>query len=526
MRACGLAGAPASADRDASWPGARTRRRARRGRAAGVALAALAAAACGGGEERARPAGSALWLDADSRPLTVAMVSRLAGAGIAELFVEAGTLEWQGERPAVKPTRPLRPPGRVRATLVARGNWPALEPPDASADGAAIAGGLEAIRRILEESGWLVAGWHLDLDGVASPDLLAAIRGEIDPRQMLSVTLPRDLLGNEAHADATEELLEHTDFVVCFLYGVRAGERDGDAAWDFRQVERSVRALETLGEPYLVGVVTRARAQRLRDGAPAGELAGLSVAELAWSPSLRLSPGFLLEGVDRQVYQFVARSPTRLSGVTLATGDSVRVVGASTAHLQELRRMLAGTGSRHRLGELYERVPPEGDALSLGPENVVHAASNERPAPQPVVTVEVLASGPRRTVMRVVLENASREASELAQVESNYVELRAVGGGFGDVEHGGFYRYDSFAELPGGGLRRSIRNPTVVRLFAPYLAPGAWIASGPIEVRGPRAIEDVLVRSAFLAPYGGSVETAPRSWRELVPRPAPTPAAR
>ena len=485
---------------------------------------ALASGGCGGGEERTRPAGSALWIDGDSRPLTVAMLSRLAGAGIRELFVEAATVEWQGEQPVVRPTQPLRPPGRVRTTLVARGNWPAVEPADPAGAASAIAGGIEAIRRILEESGWVVAGWHLDLDGVPSPELLAALRAQLEPRLLLSVTLPRELLGNAAQADATEELFEHTDFVACFLYGVRSGERDGDAAWDFRQVERSVRALDALEEPYLVGVVTLATARRWRDGAPAGELPGLSLAELAWNQSLRLSPGFLLEGVDRQVYQFVARAPTRVAGAALATGDAVKIVGASSAHVQELRKMLAGLDSPRQLGELYERLPGEEDALSLGPENLVHAAADARPAPQPRVGIETLRAGARRTVVRVVLENASREPSELAQVESNYVELRAEGGSFGDVELGGFYRYDSFAEGAGGQLQRSIRNPTVVRLFAPYLAPGAWIASGPIEVRSPRGLGDLLVRSAFLAPYGGSVETPATSWRELAPRPTPAPA--
>ena len=497
--------------------------------AAGSALAALvslalASGGCGASEERARPAGSALWIDGASRPLTVAMLTRLAGAGIRELFVEAATVEWQGDRPAIRPTRPLRPPGRVRTTLVARGNWPAVEPADAEGAASAIAGGLEAIRRILEESGWVVAGWHLDLEGVPSPDLLAGVRARLEPRLLLSVTLPRELLGNAAQADATEELLEHTDFVACFLYGVRPGGRDGDAAWDFRHVERSVRALDALEEPYLVGVVTLATAQRLRDGTPAGELPGLSLAELAWNQSLRLSPGFLLEGLDRQVYQFVARAPTRVAGVALATGDGVKIVGASSAHVQELRRMLAGLDSPRRLGEVYERLPGEEDALSLGPENLVHAAAEARPAPQPRVGIETLRGGARRTVVRVVLENASREPSELAQVESNYVELRAEGGSFGDVELGGFYRYDSFAEGAGGRLQRSIRNPTVVRLFAPYLAPGAWIASGPIEVRSARGLGDLLVRSAFLAPYGGSVETPPTSWRELAPHPTPAAA--
>jgi hypothetical protein len=139
------------------------------------------------------------------------------------------------------------------------------------------------------------------------------------------------------------------------------------------------------------------------------------------------------------------------------------------------------------------------------------------------VTVLTLSRAPRRTMIRIVLENASREPSELAQVESNYVELRVVGGGFGRVDRGGFYRYDSFVADRAGRLQRSIRNPPILRLFAPYLGPEQRLESGPIEVRSARDPEDVIVRATFLAPLGGDVELAPTSWLALAPRPTPTP---
>lgn len=482
-------------------------------------LLLLPAAGCGGGGERARPAGSALWVDGEAPPLTPAVHSRLEAAGIGELFAEAATVRWSDGQPTVAPLRPVTAPGRARGMLVARGDWPPGELPDTGAAARTLAGGLDAIRRILGESGWSVSGWHLDLAGPPSVELLRELRDALDERLLLSIGLDRDGLAGET----VEDLLAETDFVACFLYGVREGEPDRDAAWDFRQVERSARTLDALGEPFLVGVVVQGTATHLDGGKVVADLAGVGLADLAWNPGLRLRHGFSLAGVDRQVYEFAAPGPARVGPAQLATGDAVRVVGTSSAHVQELRRQLAGWGLQHRLGELYYKLPHAGDTLSLSPENLLRAGGAERPAPRPQVTIVPVAASRDRELVRVVLANAGAEPSDLGQMESNFVELRATGGWFADVDPGQFQRYDLLAASGGGGLRRNIRNPTVLRLFAPYLAPGARLESGTVLVRTAGQPAEVQVSATFLAPYGGSAEFGPRSWRELAPRPAATP---
>jgi hypothetical protein len=483
-----------------------------------LALVACCALGCGRGEERARRAGSAVWTDAAAVPLSVADWKRLEAAGMTELFVEAAAVEWGPARPSVAPRPPARPPGPVRAMLVARGEWPlALAEPETSAT--ALVSGLDSIRRVLEERGWRVGGWHLDFAGTPAPELASAVRAALDERLLLAVTLPADGVAEELLG----ELVDATDFVVSFVYGVREGERDRDAAWDFRQVERRVRALEEIGEPYLVGVVVRGVAQHMRDGAVTAELPGVSLAQLAWHRGLRLRHGFSLSAVDRQVYSFGAPAATRLGDVRLATGDSVRVMATSTAHVQELRKQLSGWGEKHRLGELYYRLPTPGDALSLWPEQLIHAAGSERPAPRPRITVTTLSKARNRVVVRVSLENDSREPSDLGLVEANFVELRATGGTFGNVTPGGFLRYDTLAEDARGQLRRSLREATVLQLYAPLLGPAARLDSGPIEVRAPRELADLQARATFLVPYGDGVELPLRSWTELAPEPTPTP---
>jgi hypothetical protein len=485
------------------------------------AAAAITAGGCFGGDEEGRRAGSSVWLDGASQPLTLAAYSRLESAGVTELYVEAAAVEWQGDRAQVTPSPLASAPGKARAMLVARGSWP-LAIGDAEQAASSLIGGLETQRRAAEEAGWSVAGWHLDFAGLPPERLPEELRDTLEPRLLLAATVP----GNSLSDDSLEDLLDATDFVAAFLYGVREGERDRPEAWDFRQVRSQVAELEAREEPYLVGVVMRGSATVIQDGKAVAELTGISLANLAWNRGLRLRHGFSLEAIDRQVYEFGAYGPARVGETRLATGDSVRVVATSTAHLQELRRQLDEWKPRFRLGELYYEQPAPGDLLSLGAEHVVHAAQSERPLPRPKLTVLTLSESAGRLVVRLRLENESVETSDIGQVDSNFVEMRVVGASFGSVAPGGFYRYDTLAPDGRGELRRTIRNPTVLRLYAPVLGPQAVIESGPLELRGRDELEDLLVSASFLAPYGGSAELPARSWSELAPPPTPTPTPR
>jgi len=190
--------------------------------------------------------------------------------------------------------------------------------------------------------------------------------------------------------------------------------------------------------------------------------------------------------------------------------------------VQELRRQLADWKLAHRLGELYYRLPHVDEGLSLGLASVTRAAGDARSLPDPRLSVETIDRASGRVVVRVTLENPSPEASDIGGVDSNFVELQAVGGSFGDVKPGGFYRYDLLTPGPDGRLTRTT-SPVLVRLFVPVLASGARLESGPITIKAaPGGLQDVLVRATFLAPYGGSADVGPLSWTKL-PLAAPTP---
>ena len=485
-------------------------------------LALLAAWGCSGAGERSRAVESAVWVDSAAVPLQVADLARLEAGGIGELFVEGARLDWQVGQPQVAPLPLRRQPRRARAMLVVRGSWPAaLDDPKSAAS--ALVSALGAVSRNSEQADLEVAGYHLDLRGFPGEpavELVQALRDALEPKLLLSATVPRSALA----AEGIDELVDSTDFLAAFLYGVREGEADDPAAWDFHQVQAGARRLEELEEPYLIGVVVRGSAVLLHGGAEAGEITGATLADLAWNRRLRVRHGFSLEGVDRQVYSFTAADPTRVADTRLVAGDNVRVVGTSTAHMQELRRQIAGWKLQHYLGALYYRLPHRGEALTLSADSLARIAGEAAALPAPKVVVTKLGASTGRVVVKLTLVNRSSEASDLGQVDNNFVEMWAVGGAFGDVRVGQFFRYDTYATTPSGRVVRAIRFPTLLRFYAPLLPAGGSIESGPIEIRTVRAgLTDLQVRASFLAPYGGTADIPATSWMLLQPPPTPTP---
>src|SRR5581483_8791798 len=117
--------------------------------------------------------------------------------------------------------------------------------------------------------------------------LMRELRAALEPALLLSLTVPRDAVGSDVLAEAAKS----TDFLVAFLYGVREGENDDSAAWDFQQVQIAARKLDALGEPFLLGVVVRGAATVVRGGAEVGEIPGATLADLAWNRALRVRHG-------------------------------------------------------------------------------------------------------------------------------------------------------------------------------------------------------------------------------------------
>jgi len=476
-------------------------------------LLAVLAAGCFGGDAPRKGRVSALWIAPRSAPVDAGTLSRLEAVGLAELFVEAATLEWEGSAPRLELLRLAPTARRQPVTLVVRGAWP-----EADLEPAPVAERLRAeidrLRLAAEQAGLLAVGVHLDVVVPAAGfeaygATLRKIRSGLEGRLFLSVDIPRQALGEPGLG----QVAQGADFLVCFLYGQRASEEEDPGAWDLQSVEGNVQKLERLARPYLLGAVTVGSVTwRGRDGRPRARGTEAELRALVDDPGFELKPGFSLEGVDRQVFEFVARSSANVGGWALAPGDSIRVVKTATPFLEEFLRRTGAWESPNRLGEIFYRQPAAGERLSIGAAGLVDALDPSAARPDLVLELERRFRSERAWRLRVRLRNAGDEPTDLAFFDSNYVELRIAGGTISDADPGDFRRLELLFEGTEKGTMRALRAADTLRLFAPLVEGGESFESGDVELRLSEARPRVTVAATFLLPEGRLLATEPIEW--------------
>lgn len=456
----------------------------------------LGLAACGGGGELERKPGSALWIDPAVATVEAETLAGLRSAGLDEIFLEVGSLTWSGGEPELTVRTVDLPNLRASATLVVTGDGP---PPDVDAARAAerLAPELRRLLRSVRGSGLLARGLHWDLEVTAEglprlASLLDELPSHLEEETYLSATLPRDLLA----AETVEDLLGPADFLVTFLYGQRPAETGDDPeAWDLQRVETDLERLDALGEEYLLGVSTVGRL--VAKTAAGGVFTGIALADLVSSPAFEAQLGMSLEGIDRRVYDYRTTRELRLGRLELPSGTGVRLSFLSAHDVRNLLNRVEDLELENHRGQVYFRAPAPEEGLSVRPESLAGVLSGDVPRPRPEVRLET--AGRRLTVR---LTNAGIADTEVGRMETNYVELRLARGGFARVDAGEFSRYDLLDAETG---RRTLRSPDVLRLYTPYLTPGAEVVSGSVVLSGAR-VGDVTVGGEFLAPGGTTVE--------------------
>lgn len=466
------------------------------------------AAGCFGGSRPEKAPGSALWLTADSGDFTAAARQRLAAVGLDEIYLEAADLEWNG---ALQLSRRERPgvPRRTPTTLVIAGRWlPGDRPPAALA--AALLSECTALRIEAEQDGLLVVGFHFEVDpGEHAESLgrsLGRLRTLLGGQLFVSAGLGREALAGEG----AQAIADGVDFVVSMIYGQRPSDRLEDArAWDLQAVEENFRRLEALDRPYLTGAVTLGTAHWHRRGGEEKVTTAVSLGELIRAKNLELKPGFSLQGIDRQVWDFVARGPAQVGAWNLATGDSIRVVRTATPFLEEFRRRLGAWESSRRLGDVFYRLRRDDERLSLSVDNLADVLAPDAAAPQLDLEVEKVSASARRWVVRVRLTNRSTESSDLAFFDSNFVELRISGGTIGDVAPGEFQRVELLVDGEKGTMR-AFREANTVRLFLPLVEENQEATSGEIELRLTEAKPELAISGTFLLADGRTLTLEPR----------------
>lgn len=494
--------------------------------AAWVALSTLFwVSGCGGDRSPTRTPGPALWITEASGELSPREFRSLSRRGVRDLFVEAGTLSWNGTDPSLERTPWIAVPERTPTTLVIRGRWPGTAPRPKKAS-AVLAPAFEELLGDARNQGFDATGLHLDLEVAAREEAVSAyaeflerVGKEVPGRWSWSATVDSRLPG-------TERLASATDFVVEFVYGERPGRPGARPSWSFAEARTAADRLASYGRPYLIGIVTLGTA---RVGATGERVTETDLAQLAWDRDLEPGHGFTLEAGDRQHYRFEARRRTFVAGTAIAKGESVEVSGTSSLHVAELLQILReGAGEGYR-GPLFYRLPGVGEGLSLAVEPLVHALEGPGATrPELAATVSGRKRGGRTWELAVTLREERGEPTELGFVDANWVDLALADEGVvQSVEPGNFYRYELLRRT-GETLRRTLGRPDVVRLYAPYLPGHGELRSGPIRVRVPERPR-VTVSGSFLAPYGRTLEVGPRTLEvgpgALVPRPPPEEGA-
>lgn len=469
------------------------------------------AAGCFGGARPEKPAGSALWVTRESGELDAAAQLRLSGLGLKEIYLEAAELDWNG---ALRLRRIERPalPRRTPTTLVISGLWqPGDRPPDGLAT--MLLSELTALRTEAEQSGLTVTGFHFEVEpGDSAESLgksLGRLRTLLGRSYFVSARLGRKALaGPDAQAIA-----DGVDYVVSMIYGQRPGEAEDPTAWDLEAVEERFRQLEALKRPYFTGAITLGTASwRGRGGEARGFTTELALGELIQARNLELKPGFSLQGIDRQVWEFEARGPARAGPWSLAPGESIRVVRTATPFLEEFRRRLGAWESPHRRGEVFFRLRRETERLSLSVDNLVAVLAPDAAAPALEVAVDKVATSGSRWQVRLRLANRSSESTDLAFFDSNFVELRVAGATIGAVAAGEFQRFELLVDGEKGTMR-AFREANTVRLHLPLLDEHREVASGTIELKLAQRTPALTISASFLLPDGQALTIEPREWQ-------------
>ena len=489
------------------------RAKSRRSAAAFVSLAllgSLASLAAGCSKSAERPerkaVGAAVWVSSSSEALQPNIVSKLKEAGVEEVFLQAARFDAaSGE---VTPTaEQLSLPGALSCTIAISGGFKGAGDPAALAD--KLIAAFRSLQSKIEQEDTLVVGLHLDFTAVESFEaygqLLKELRGRLSGKLFLSITVQRAWLGN----DLLKPVLDHVDFFVPFLFGQRIDEREEAGAWDLATIERSLRTADSLGRPYLLGVIDLGTATWTNEAGNVKErVTRISMKDLVRNQGLQLRPGFSLEGTNRRVYTFEAQRPTQVAGWSVAAGDSIRIVRVAASDLEELLRRLDLWANPNRIGQLYYRIPHSEERLSFGAESLASALKLDSKSLDLTCEVAVQRRTGRGWLVRFSLINNSGGFSELALLDNNYLEARIESGYFGgNASAGDFQRYDLLKET-GGKRERTFRSPDILRLYAPMLEGQQQVVSGDIEVITSSA-PTFRITGNFLLPEGKDLTIGP-----------------
>lgn len=491
-------------------------------RGMGVAVAAFlcgSVMSCDSLSSRQRPPGSALWVGTAS-PALESWSGELEASSIREVFLEMGEIAFAAGVPRIDGVSAPVLPRRTPTTLVVSGEWTVgeLDEQDAAES---LAAGVRQLKIEAESRGLLPVGIHFDVDAGSALEsyaqVLRLLRGELD-EQLLSASVE----GSWLSRPEMEELARAVHYLVPFLYGQRLeAEKEESRLWDLAALEESLTRLEELEVDYVVGVVTLGGLSHLGRGDDLLATTGRAhLSPLLHNSSLKIEASFAFEGFHRQVFNLEARRPVEVGDWAVRSGEKLRVVRPLSSHVQELVGRLGQLDLEHHRGEVFYRLSQPEESLSLSLDHLLRALGPGDISPEINVDVARLRATSSAWTLKVELNNPSSESTALALQDLNYVELRADGGVWGQVELGDFRRMDlvnsAVSEGAAGQSRRrsgrsmrSIRDADILRLHYPIVDAGLTLSSGPVYLLLKSRRPQVTISGQFRLPGGRSLALPP-----------------
>jgi hypothetical protein len=413
-----------------------------------------------------------VWLDEGGAD--AATVGRLAASGVDQLVVRRGEILLSGPAPVLQlaPAPMVEGSLPVAVALEVRGL-------DSGVSGEAA----EAVWSALdaEFGDRLPSELILDLPvlGEGAGGFIARLAGEsgLAVAPMLTV----EQLGT----DAGRRIAKAANQCIVPLFGTRTGDLRGLDEAEPRPLADRLESVRDLGVRIRVAVSLRPKTEPAVS--PWGEdlnvLTDGEVADIRRTSSL-----------DRS---FQVTKPVAWAGRDFRVGDTLAVAWVDAAKLQ----LFFGESQRLVLPEIggwdLVSLPPEGDNLGLGREELVRYLGGEGPAPE--VEVRVRRSG-RTVTVRLVNQGVFRSA---VTGFGNWIQIELASGALVARSRGGFDRVILGSTSSGQWKPNPTGGADAVRFIESYIAPGEEIVTG--SVRLPSSRSRIVVRWQVQASDGSTI---------------------